>query len=87
VPILAFGRDIYVDTALITEILESKFPEPTIFPPRKGSGVIDKGLQKRLLELYADKFLAPLGFAILPWLKAPKALQEDRMKVSGKMTK
>jgi hypothetical protein len=87
VPILAFGRDIYVDTELITEILESKFPEPTIFPPRKGSGATDKGLQKHLSQFYTEKLALSLGFEILPWLKTPKALQEDRLKVSGEMTK
>ncbi|KAF8524405.1 hypothetical protein BU17DRAFT_63388 [Hysterangium stoloniferum] len=84
VPVLALGRDLYIDTALILDVLETKFPEPTMFPPRKGSGTTDKGLQKAFSQFYADKFLFSLGFHLLPWLKTPKALQEDRMKFVGR---
>lgn len=84
VPVLALGRDLYIDTALIVDVLEARFPEPTIFPPRKGSGTTDKGWQKVFSQYYGDKFLFSLGFDLLPWLKTPKALQEDRMKFVGR---
>lgn len=84
VPVLSLGRDIFIDTSLIAIVLEKYFPppqHPTIFPPRKGSGAADVGLQRVLSQFYADRALFSLGFGLVPWTKVPVALQEDRKKV------
>lgn len=67
----------------MTSVLERSFPapsHPTIFPPRKGTGKTDTGLQKAVGMFYADKHLFNLGFGLLPWTKLPLALQADRKK-------
>ncbi|KAF8587196.1 hypothetical protein K439DRAFT_1407840 [Ramaria rubella] len=85
VPVLALGRDVFVDTALIAPVLEKHFPAPqypSLFPPRKGSeaGCRDIGVQKALSRFYADKELFNLGYDLLPWARTPVAVREDRRK-------
>ncbi|KAF8491017.1 hypothetical protein JB92DRAFT_3147761 [Gautieria morchelliformis] len=88
VPLLALGRDVYVDTFLVTAALERHFPaprHPTIFPARRGKGGSgDVGLQKAFGMFYGDKNLFGLGFRLLPWTRVPRALQEDRKKFMGR---
>jgi len=74
VPILALGRDIYIDTALIGETLD-KFYHAT---PLLATGTT---IQKTVSKFYVDHFLFGVGFGLLPWSKTPKELQEDRKRV------
>ncbi|KAF8591262.1 hypothetical protein K439DRAFT_991285 [Ramaria rubella] len=85
IPVLALGRDIFVDTALIAIALEKRFSHPqhpSIFPPKKGadSGNKDIGVQKAFSRFYADRALFNLGFELLPWTRVPTAMQADRRK-------
>jgi len=72
---------LYVDTSLLVNVLERRFPEHTLFPARKDGGSPGAGLQKAFVQYYADRGLFHLGFKVMPWKKTPKALQEDRVKV------
>ncbi|KIJ37000.1 hypothetical protein M422DRAFT_50803 [Sphaerobolus stellatus SS14] len=76
VPVLAIGKDVYIDTSLISEALEKAYPSSPIL-------ATDVGLQKAVTKFY-DHFLFNLGFDILPWNKTPKSLQEDRKKFIGR---
>ena len=83
VPVLALGRDVYIDTSLIASALETHFPaprHPTVFPPRRGTGQTDAGLQKAFGQFYADRHLFNIGFGLMPWTKLPHALRADRKK-------
>nr|CAG8573114.1 3744_t:CDS:2 [Entrophospora candida] len=44
IPVLQIGSDIFVDTLLIIEELERRYPEPSLFPKRIKSNKSDKGL-------------------------------------------
>ncbi|GJJ08252.1 hypothetical protein Clacol_002462 [Clathrus columnatus] len=50
VPVLALGRDLYVDTSLLVNVLERRFPENTLFPKHKDGGSIGLGIQKTLVQ-------------------------------------
>lgn len=75
VPILALGRDIYIDTFLIAQTLDEFYPSTPIF-------VSDPVLQTIVARSYAERTLFDTVFELLPWVKTPKALQEDRKNVS-----
>jgi glutathione S-transferase len=85
IPVLAIGRDVYVDTSLITDALEKRFNESaghaTLFPPRKGSEARDTGLVKAFLTAYVDKPLFSTVVGLLPWDKMPEAFVKDRSAV------
>jgi hypothetical protein len=56
IPILAIGRDFYIDTSLIASTLERRYPASdgygTLFPQRKGGGSSDTGMVKTLTMYY-----------------------------------
>ncbi|KII84631.1 hypothetical protein PLICRDRAFT_701789 [Plicaturopsis crispa FD-325 SS-3] len=87
IPVVAIGADIWCDTAAIATALENAFPEsagyPSVYPPRKGGGARDTGVQKLIAGYWAEKPLFSLAAACLPWTKLPKAFLVDRGKYSG----
>jgi glutathione S-transferase len=85
IPVLAIGRDVYIDTSLIANALEKRFPESagysTIFPPRKGSEFRDTGLVKAFVASYVDRPFFRLAVMLLPWDQFPEAFTKDRSAV------
>jgi glutathione S-transferase len=85
IPVLAIGRDVYVDSSLIADALEKRFPESagyaTMFPPRKGSQSRDTGLVKAFLTAYVDRSLFTTVTRLLPWDRMPEAFVKDRSAV------
>jgi len=86
IPILAIGRDVYVDTSLIASTLERRYPASdghgTLFPQRKGSGLSDTGMVKTLVMYYLDRAVFPLAAFSLPYNKFSEAFLKDRADVS-----
>jgi glutathione S-transferase len=71
-PVLQIGADIYCDTQLIARELESRFPEPSLFP----SG--DAGLGVAL-STWADRFFEPgAGLSMSGNAELPEDLLRDR---------
>jgi glutathione S-transferase len=87
IPVLAIGRDVYVDTSLIAIALERCFPEAagfgTIFPARNNTESRDTGLVKALAMSYADRTVFKLATMFLPWDKMPADFVKDRSSVSS----
>jgi hypothetical protein len=86
IPVLAIGRDVFIDTSLISTALEKYFPEskghPTIFPKRNGTDARDTGLIKAFVSAYADRTFFTLASLLLPWESLPEAFVKDRSAVS-----
>ncbi|RHZ89199.1 hypothetical protein Glove_18g47 [Diversispora epigaea] len=59
IPVLQIGSDIFVDTSMILEELERRFPEPSLFPKRKGSDKSDIGLAKSII-FWTDRHFFPV---------------------------
>ncbi|KAK7550245.1 hypothetical protein IWX92DRAFT_375066 [Phyllosticta citricarpa] len=71
VPVLAIGRDIYIDTHLILEVLEQRFPAPeypTLYPAAE-DGRTNRALTRLLTAHWADRplFRSTVGL-MPPWL-------------------
>jgi hypothetical protein len=85
IPVLAIGRDVYIDTSLIAITLDRRFPEAagfgTLFPQRKNGGGCDTGLIKAFVTSYPDRALFKLGVTLVPWDKVPANFVEDRSSV------
>lgn len=86
IPILAIGKDVYVDTSLIASTLERRYPLSagygTLFPQRKGGGLSDAGMGKTLVMYYFDRVVFPLAAFSLPFQKLSEAFSKDRADVS-----
>jgi glutathione S-transferase len=86
IPVLAIGRDVFVDTSLIVNALERRFPASagfgTVYPDRKGGSGRDTGLIKALATFYADRTVFPLATMLLPWDTLPEAFVKDRSSVN-----
>ncbi|KAK8170246.1 hypothetical protein IWX90DRAFT_383940 [Phyllosticta citrichinensis] len=71
VPVLAIGRDIYIDTFLILEILEHRFPAPdypTLYPAAE-DGRTNRALTRLLTAYWADRPLFRASVGLMPaWL-------------------
>lgn len=68
--------------SLIAPALERRFPNSkTMFSPRKGGSVSDAGIVKIFSRDFVEA-LARNVAGLLPWDKVPKALVDDRVKVS-----
>ncbi|KAF7329684.1 Glutathione s-transferase [Mycena kentingensis (nom. inval.)] len=89
IPVLAIGRDIYLDTALIASTLERRFAAGagpgygTLFPPRKDGGRVDKTLIKLFVKYWSDAALFRAAVALLPWKQVPAAFLKDREALLG----
>lgn len=87
VPVLAVGNDVYCDSALITDVLERRFPPsqgyPSLYPPRIGSenGRADTGLAKVLTTYWANNIVGKMIAFSLDFGKFPPELLADRSKV------
>ncbi|KAF1048742.1 glutathione S-transferase family protein [Xylophilus sp.] len=91
-PVLQAGADIYVDTALIADVLEHLRPAPTLYPEP------EKGLARTLAQ-WADStlFWAALGYSMQPRgvaeifqgqpPEAAKAFGEDRARMTVNMAR
>ncbi|CAB4476042.1 hypothetical protein RhiirA5_362496 [Rhizophagus irregularis] len=91
VPILQIGSDIFIDTKLIMEELERRYPEPSIFPKRNGSDKSDKGLSLAM-STWVDNYIFSSTFILLPIgskepskpkLFSTKEFVEDRSSLIG----
>ncbi|CAG8600127.1 9039_t:CDS:2 [Paraglomus occultum] len=93
IPILQMGSDIFVDTALILQELEKRFPEPSLFPKRKGSDKADRGLAQAL-SMWTDRYFWSATVALMPYggsndppdapkIYSQKALLQDRAALMG----
>lgn len=65
-PVLQIGCDVYVDTALIADVLEHLQPAPPLYPPQ------DRGLARTLAQ-WAD---SSLFWAAMAWNLQPAGAQE-----------
>ena len=65
-PILQIGNDIYCDTALIADLLESIKPEPTLYPEENGA-------EARIVAQWAD---STLFWTMIPHVMQPAGLRE-----------
>ncbi|KAJ7619694.1 hypothetical protein FB45DRAFT_1007211 [Roridomyces roridus] len=88
IPILAIGRDVYLDTSLIASALERRFSAGntygTIFPPRKGStSCSDAALMKIFSKWWADEHLFMTLVQLVLWDQAPEPFVADRATLLG----
>lgn len=84
VPALQIGADVYCDTRLIAEVLESLFPNPTIYP---GACTARTKAQCETIIYWAENSLMrPLALYVtgLHANKFPLAFHLDRAKLHGK---
>ena len=65
-PILQIGNDIYCDTALIADVLESIQPKPTLYPEENGA-------EARIVAQWAD---STLFWTMIPHVMQPAGLRE-----------
>jgi glutathione S-transferase len=79
IPVLQIGADIYCDSQLIARVLETRHPEPTIFPG--GSRAMCTAT-----ALWADRMFFMPAVAVLFALigdAVPQAFLDDRAKMTG----
>ncbi|GBC08164.1 hypothetical protein RclHR1_07940003 [Rhizophagus clarus] len=63
---LQIGSDIFVDTKMILEELERRYPEPSIYPKRNGSDKSDRGIGF-VISIWADSYFYGSTFNLLPF--------------------
>ncbi len=63
-PIMQMGADIFCDTALIADVIESQKPVPSLYPPRVAAA-------SRILAQWAD---ATLFWTMIPYTMQPEGL-------------
>ncbi|GBC08163.1 hypothetical protein RclHR1_07940002 [Rhizophagus clarus] len=66
IPVLQIGSDIFVDTKMILEELERRYPEPSIYPKRNGSDKSDRGIGF-VISIWADSYFYGSTFNLLPF--------------------
>jgi glutathione S-transferase len=81
-PILQIGNQVFCDTKAIIAELESRYPEPSLYPPLKHSGQSSKTLAFGMTNLLDTSIFAavPTQFNLDV---IPLALLEDRAKMKG----
>jgi hypothetical protein len=60
----------------MAEVLDELYPSNPLLSS-------DRALQTIVSRFYADRNLFDVGFEVLPWVKVPKEVQEDRKKVKS----
>jgi glutathione S-transferase len=83
-PVLQIGADVYCDTRLIAEVLESLFPNPTIYPG--GCEARTKAQCETIIYWVENSLMRPLALYVtgLYANKFPLAFHLDRAKLHGK---
>ncbi|KAK8237068.1 hypothetical protein HDK77DRAFT_379675 [Phyllosticta capitalensis] len=85
IPVLAIGRDIYVDTYLILEILEQRFPSPdfpTLYPAAE-DGRTNRALIRLLTGYWADRPLFRVTTGLIPPRVWRSRFGNDRAQLIG----
>jgi len=83
IPVLAIGRDIYCDTRLILQKLESRFPDSPLAAKSPEQKAIEKLLERWVID---GGMLMRVGGCLptnLPWMNDPQMVK-DRKDFSGK---
>ncbi|KAH6619926.1 hypothetical protein C7974DRAFT_223443 [Boeremia exigua] len=83
IPIMAIGKDVYIDSRLIISKLESIYPNSTLSAPTAGQ----EG-QRRLLENFSDSGLFNNAVKLMPYWSSNSLVQnktflDDRQKLMG----
>lgn len=83
-PALQIGADVYCDTALIAEVLDALYPEPTLYPGERPSRA--RAVALALIQWAEITVMRPTALYIsgLHAEKFPEAFHADRAKLHGK---
>ncbi|CAI6336923.1 unnamed protein product [Periconia digitata] len=85
IPIMAIGKDIYIDSRLIISTLESSYPDSSLAPKTPA----EEGIRRLLESWTIDGGIFSRAVQLMPYWNAASALQDekfldDREKLSGR---
>ncbi|KAF9968985.1 hypothetical protein BGZ73_008922 [Actinomortierella ambigua] len=76
IPVLQIGNDIYCDTQAILDELERRYPEPSLYPVRRGSTKPDYALYD-ITSQWVQQTLFKSSWTQMPWDPTPEEMKRS----------